>query len=103
MGQLKIDILGTSLTLQAKEDDIYLSNLLKYYADICRQIEVQDNLTDQKKIAVLAGILIADELLKERAARDDVHHNDGDIISTDEAEVDRITQNLIEKINQALQ
>ncbi len=103
MGQLKIDILGTSLTLQAKEDDIYLNTLLKYYSDICKQIEVQDNLTDQKKIAVLAGILIADELLKERAAKNDIHHNGNSIESMDEVEVNKITLNLIEKIEQALQ
>lgn len=66
MGLLQINVLGSSFALQANEDDEYLKKLLNYYKQIICEIERADNLKDAKKTAILAGILLCDELYKEK-------------------------------------
>ncbi len=65
-GKLQIDILGTSCAIQAEEDSAYLEFLLGYYRKIIKQIENSDSVKDPLKIAVLAGIMLCDELYKEK-------------------------------------
>ena len=66
MGLLQINVLGSSFAIQAKEDDEYLKKLLSYYKQIIAEIEKSDNLNDPKQTAILAGILLGDELYKEK-------------------------------------
>ena len=66
MGTLQINTLGTSFEIQAKEDDAYLKNLLSYFNQISNQIEATTELKDPLKIAILSGIMICDELYKEK-------------------------------------
>lgn len=66
MGTLQIDVLGTSFAIQAKEDDAYLETLLKYYKQMVRQVELSADLKDPLKASVLAGIMLCDELYKEK-------------------------------------
>ncbi len=101
MGTLQIDILGTSFTIKADEDSEYLSRLLGYYKRIAGEIENGGALKDPLQISVLAGIMLCDELYKEKSksiragsARQRTAESD------DEAE--RVTQRLIEKIDRAL-
>ena len=68
MGLLQINVLGSSFAIQAKEDDEYLKKLLSYYKQIIAEIEKSDNLNDPKQTAILAGILLCDELYKEKEA-----------------------------------
>ena len=39
MGSLQIDVLGTSFSIKANEDDEYLSKLLGYYTKIVEEIQ----------------------------------------------------------------
>ena len=66
MGTLQIDILGTSFAIQAKEDTAYLENLLAYYKQVSEQIEKNTGLSDPIKQAILTGIMLCDELYKEK-------------------------------------
>ena len=66
MGTLKIDDLNTNFTIQAKEDDEYLQNLLSYYKQMLIQVETGTLLNDNLKISILAGIMLCDELYKEK-------------------------------------
>ena len=66
MGLLQINVLGSSFAIQAKEDAEYLKKLLSYYKQIIAEIEKSDNLNDPKQTAILAGILLCDELYKEK-------------------------------------
>ena len=84
-GTLQIDLLGTSFSIKADEDTAYLEKILGYYKRIVSQIEAGGALSDPLKISILAGIMLSDELYN----------------TTDE-EADRITKNLIEKIDRAL-
>ncbi len=99
MGILQINILGTSFAIQSKEDDSYLNKIRDYYSSICNEIQSKDNLQDQKKVAVLAGILIADELFKEKEKGRGFQRK---IAQGQDSETERITLEMIEKIEQAL-
>ncbi len=65
MGTLQIDALGTSFTIQAKEDSEYLKSLLDHFTNTVKKIEKSTGLKDNLKISILAGIFIADEYKKE--------------------------------------
>ncbi len=68
MGSLQIDMLGTSFSIKASEDDEYLKKLLKYYTQIIDQINKNGRLTPQQ-VSILAGIMLCDELYKEKSKR----------------------------------
>ncbi|QTQ11432.1 cell division protein ZapA [Treponema parvum] len=99
MGTLKIDILGSSFTIQAKEDDEYLKKLLSYYKRIADEIEENAGLKDQLQTAILTGIMICDELYKEKSKI--ARFSKNSLNSDDEAE--RLTLAMIQKIDKALQ
>ena len=72
MGVLNIDLLNTSFSIEAKEDDAYLQSLLDYYAKVVREIRLMSPRTDEKRVAILAGIMICDELFKDRSKADEL-------------------------------
>ncbi len=98
MGTLKIDALGASFTIQAKEDDEYLNKLLTYYKKISEEIEKNGGLKNPLQTAILTGIMICDELYKEKSRIAKFSKNSAG--SDDEAE--RLTIEMIQKIDQAL-
>lgn len=102
MGLLQINVLGSSFAIQAKEDDEYLKKLLNYYKQITSEIEHSDNLKDPKQTAILAGILLCDELYKEKEKNAKLKK----AIQTKEEkntdDIDKITSDLISQIEQVL-
>ena len=66
MGTLQIDILGTTFTINAKEDSDYLNQLLIYYKQILKQIDLYAETQEPIQTAILAGIMLCDELYKEK-------------------------------------
>lgn len=97
MGTLQINTLGTSFEIQAKEDDAYLKNLLSYFNKISGQIEVSTELRDPLKIAILSGIMICDELYKEKKKNAENIDKKEDLF-----EAERLTLQMIEKITRVL-
>lgn len=67
MGKLQIDVLGSSFAIEAKEDDSYLKKLLSYYAEMTGQIEKHGNLRNPLQISILSGIMLCDELYREKS------------------------------------
>ena len=106
MGLLKINVLGYSFAIQAKEDDEYLEKLLNYYTQIINEIEKSDHLKDPKKTAILAGILLVDELYKEKERNAKLLLDSDSKEETDENrdddEINSITSDLISQIEQVL-
>lgn len=100
MGNLQIDVLGTSFTIRANEDSEYLTKLLGYYKRIVSEIENSGSLKDPLQISILAGITLCDDLYKEKG-RNAKFQNALERNSTDK-EAERITKALIEKIDKAL-
>jgi len=99
MGTLQIDILGTSFAIQAKEDSAYLENLLAYYKQVSEQIENSTGLTDPIKQAILTGIMLCDELYKEKKKNSETL---GKPTNDDLFEAEKLTLKMIEKINNVL-
>ncbi len=100
MGKLNINILGTSFAVKAQEDDDYLNKLLSYYKDITKSIQESSGLRDQLQVSILSGITLVDELLKEKQ-KSLAYSKQFDSTEKDEAE--RITLDMIEKIDKALE
>lgn len=99
MGNLKIDILGTSFAIQSNENDEYLQKLLKYFKQISNNVEQNSNLSNPTQVAILSGILICDELYKEKEKNIKIEKN---LSKNETTDADRITEELIEKIDKAL-
>jgi cell division protein ZapA (FtsZ GTPase activity inhibitor) len=97
MGTLQINTLGTSFEIQAKEDDAYLKNLLSYFNQVSNQIEASTELRDPLKIAILSGIMICDELYKEKKKNAENIDKKEDLF-----EAERLTLQMIEKITRVL-
>ncbi len=63
---MRIDLLGTSFTIQTDEDPAYLRNLVGYYRDKLTEVRQSVNTTDDLKVAILGALTVVDELFKER-------------------------------------
>jgi cell division protein ZapA (FtsZ GTPase activity inhibitor) len=100
MGTLHLDILGTSFAIQSNEDDEYLNKLLNYFKQISNNIEKNTSLKNPTQIAILSGVLLCDEVYKEKAKNMRMEKN---LLSDTDTEADRITSELISKIENALQ
>ena len=106
MGKLKIDMLGTSFTIQANEDNQYLEKLLGYYKRITDDVKNIDSIKSSLQVAILSGIMICDELYKEKqnkiALENDVFVSQNPEDSKNSDEIQRITLEMIQKIDKVL-
>ncbi|MBB5217972.1 MULTISPECIES: cell division protein ZapA [Treponema] len=66
MGKIQINLLGSSFTIQAKEDEDYLKKLVDYYKEITRTISSTGRNIDPLQVSIIAGITLVDELYKEK-------------------------------------
>jgi cell division protein ZapA (FtsZ GTPase activity inhibitor) len=91
---LRIDILGTSLSIAADEDSAYLESLLNRYRIVIENTKKTTGLNEPLKIAVLTGFLLCDEI--EKMKSQGLHgENEG-------KEAERLTLDLIARIDEAL-
>lgn len=101
MGKLKVDLLGTSFTIQANEETEYLEKLLGYYKRITDDVQKIDTVKTPLQISILSGIMLCDELYKEKANKLSSELNSqSDNSST--SELEKRTIDMIEKINKVL-
>lgn len=104
MGKLRIEMLGTSFTIQATEDEEYLNKLLGYYKRITQDVEKIDSVKNPLQTAILSGIMIVDELYKEKQKC--IAMEDGSYVPSaenpDSEEIERRTLDLIAKIDKVL-
>lgn len=95
-GNVQISLLGTSFLIQADEESEYLSRIVEYLSQKVQEIEQSVAIKDPLRIAILTGLLLADELFKERG-------RGRKATSEEEAEeAERIALSLIEKIDKSL-
>lgn len=90
-GQLKIDLLGTSFTIQADEDADYLRTVLAYLRKKIDVIQSAVAIDDPLKVSIIAAFELVDELFKERRR--------GGSPVVDQDEVEAITVRLLNKLN----
>lgn len=104
MGKLHINILGTSFTIQADENDEYLNKLLRYYEKITDDVSKIPSVKSSLQNSILAGIMLCDELYKEKskslALKSSQTNNKQEDLDLEE--IDSHTTNMIEKINKVL-
>ena len=106
MGRLKIEMLVTSFTIQANEDNQYLEKLLGYYQRITDDVKRIDSIKSPLQVAILSGIMICDELYKEKQNK--IALENGESVaqisenSIDSDEIQRITLEMIKKIDKVL-
>ena len=107
MAVVQINILGTSFALKAEEDLPYLEKIRDYYKNVCDEIQKNDHIQDQKQAAVLAGILIADELYKEKQksieARDEAKSQAQNFDPLADMDTERRAKIMIQKLDKALE
>jgi len=104
MGQLKIDLLNTNFTIQTNEDSEYLQKLYGYYKRIIEDVQKIDSIKNPTQIAILSGIMLCDELYKEKQNK--VAMENGTYVPADndfdKAELERKTLEMIAKIDKVL-
>ncbi len=96
---IRIDVLGTSLTISADESPQYLESLLEKYRQYIDDTQQQTGLSDPLKLAVLTGFLIYDELEKSKKLNEASAEN---ISSPDSPEVEKLTLEMITRLDEAL-
>ena len=102
MGKLKIEMLGTSFTIQANEENEYLEKLLGYYKRITEDVGKIDSIKSPLQTAILSGIMICDELYKEKQRKITMQNNGGQVSTENDEEIELRTKQMIEKISKVL-
>jgi cell division protein ZapA (FtsZ GTPase activity inhibitor) len=64
MNNLRIEVLGTSISIAAEGEPFYLHELLEYYKRMLENTRKVSGFSDPLKIAVLTGFLLCDEAKK---------------------------------------
>lgn len=100
MGKIQVDMLGTSFTIRAKEDDEYLEKLYSYYSEITNTIKVNKNIDNPLQVSILAGITLVDELLKEKAQN--IVNKEAELNRDKFKMAEKMTAEMIDKIDQVL-
>ena len=106
MGKLQINLLGTSFTIQANEDEEHLQKLLGYYSRIVDDVSKIDSVKTPLQTSILAGIMLCDEVYKEKSNAVAMEHNQPQttqpVDDEESAELERRTIAMINKINKVL-
>ena len=109
MGKLQINLLGTSFTIQANEDEEHLKKLLGYYSRIVDDVSKIDSIKTPLQTSILAGIMLCDEVYKEKSTVVEMQKNQTQIEQNQDArteeqieELERRTIAMINKINKVL-
>jgi cell division protein ZapA (FtsZ GTPase activity inhibitor) len=110
---LRIELLGTAFTIQTDEDPQYVQDLVDYYRTKVQEVQGRIPSNDALKIAIVAGVLTADELFRARDRADgatdaaegasarpgETGSNQG---HADMQELEHITQRLIDVLDRSL-
>ena len=88
---MRIDLLGAEFNIKTDQDPTYLEEVVEFYKSKIREVRSSVGTADPLKVAILAGILTADEHLKLTGSQ-----------RTDAAELSQITLDLITELDSAL-
>ena len=92
--RLQIDLLGTSFAIEADQPSEYLKSIYNHYKKVVSEVQQTSGVSDSLRIAIIAGVLLSDELSKERL-------NPQETIQQDETDVliDQSAKKMIEDID----
>ena len=91
--QLRIEVLGTSFTIQSSESPEQLARLSSYVKARIEEVKGRYAFADPLTVAVLAALNIADELFKTRDGRDTEGQGD---------EMENVAERLISRMDDEL-
>ena len=97
--RVKIELLGTTFSIQSDEDPEYIRSMLSYVDEKISQVRKSVHSTDNVKISILTSLLLCDELFKQRLQ---VPTPPPGLSEDEEQEVQEITQRLIQTLEQAI-
>ena len=95
---MRIELLGASFQIQSDESPEYIESLLDHFRSRISQIEHTVATGDPLKKAILAALLVTDELFAERER--DHHADTAGIPREDAAEIERITTRLLSRLEE---
>jgi cell division protein ZapA (FtsZ GTPase activity inhibitor) len=95
--RLQINVLGTSFTIRADEDEAYMKRILWYLERKIEETKERTPIADPVKISILTSFYIIDELLREKT-------RDGReaVLPAESDEMERIALRLISEIDDAI-
>lgn len=93
-GNLDINLLGVSFQIQANESQEYLRSLYSYYKSKVDEVSASVGTADPLKIAIISGIIIADELKKEKLTYTNLSDED-----RNNFEIEQTTRRIFDLIN----
>ncbi|WP_461256810.1 cell division protein ZapA [Treponema sp. R80B11-R83G3] len=102
---IRLDILGTSFTITADEDEEYLNKVLSQYSTAVKNTQSISGIKEPLNIAILTGFILCDEFNKVKQRLDDEIRARGELKNEDNwenQEVEDRTLRLITKLDQAL-
>jgi len=103
--EICLDILGTSFTITADEDEEYLNKVLSQYRAAVNNTQNISGIKDPLNVAILTGFILCDEYNKVKQKLDEEAET-GKIMKNEdnweEQEVEDRTLRLISKLEQAL-
>ena len=88
---LHIQLLGTSFSIAADEDSVYLENLLNKYKNVLENTQNATGLIDPLKLAILTGFLLCDEIEKIKLEE-----------NREGLEAEKLTLNMIARIDEVI-
>jgi cell division protein ZapA (FtsZ GTPase activity inhibitor) len=91
--QLRIEVLGTSFTIQSDESAEHLARLSAYVKSKIEEVKGRYTFADPLTIALLAALNIADDMLKSR---------EGKSPAVEGAEISDVAERLLNRIDEAL-
>ena len=92
----KINLLGSSFSLKVDEDPEYFKKIINHIEKMFSNIEIDMNIKDPLRIALLSCILLTDDLLKEK----DKATENPDLKDADEVEL--MTMKIISLIDKSI-
>jgi cell division protein ZapA (FtsZ GTPase activity inhibitor) len=99
---LLINVLGTSFSITAGEDPAYLDEVLAQYQVAVANTQGISGIKDPLKIAILPGFLLCHEINKLKMHVEEKQEKTALEQDTEEQELNRITRNIIDRIDQAI-
>jgi len=101
---IRLDILGTSFTITADEDEEYLNKVLSQYRAAIKNTQSISGITEPLNVAILTGFILCDEFNKVKQQLDNVEAKgtEKDEDNWEKQEVEDRTLRLITKLEQAL-
>jgi cell division protein ZapA (FtsZ GTPase activity inhibitor) len=103
--EICLDILGTSFTITADEDEEYLNKVLSQYRAAVKNTQNISGIKEPLNVAILTGFILCDEFNKVKQRLDDELEAKGALKDEDNwenQEVEDRTLRLISKLEQAL-